>query len=172
MRGGLMTNHNSPVYHGPGVEVYSELSAVRHLARLTPQHSPGQWEGSIGCIDQSERCIHTNDQSGAWPLCSMCCWPTSCWAREPPWPPSPAAAPSWPASTWGWTRWHSLQIRKCLLIFIDLFPFLRKTRPAVSPCQAQCMEFSLLSSFHFSPFLQKRCEFYDGFFSYYTFSYL
>ena len=60
----------------------------------------------------------------------------------------------------------------CLLIFNFLFPFLRKTRLAVSPCQEQCMEFSLHSSYHFSPFLQKRCEFYDVFFSYYTFSHL
>ena len=58
----------------------------------------------IQTIDKSERCIDCIDQSGAWPLCSMCCWPTSSWAREPPWPPSPAAPPSWLASTWGWTR--------------------------------------------------------------------
>ena len=48
----------------------------------------------------------------------------------------------------------------CLLIFIDSFPLLRKTSPAVSHCQGQCMEFSLPSSFHFFPFLQKRCEYY------------
>ena len=66
--------------------------------------------------------IHVLSWTGAWPRCSMCCWPTSSWARGPPWPPSSAAAPSWPASTSGWIRWGTSRMRKCLLTLLNIFP--------------------------------------------------